>query len=242
MLGEYNIGRPCPSPHVMATGDLPPDENSCTEVMTLLPEDMAGGAVRNTDGSYTVTDSSDQQFQMTEESFDEFISKMGVSIQDLDTYRSQVMGGSVIRLREGLNPEYLSAGSFREVDTVNVPFGGFDDALELAEAYRGTFYPSRAEQLDRVFHGLDTGRVISEDIKVSYLESDGNVSADVVSVQSGFDSRGGVSENEVTEVNNENSDEETPGADGETTGSETTGSESTGSETSGSDEEEPGFL
>lgn len=193
--------------------------------MTLLPEDMGGGAVRNSDGSYTVTDSSDQQFRMTEESFDEFISKMGLSIQDLDTYRSQVMGGSVIRFREGPNPEAISAANFRAVDTVNVPFGTFDDAVELAEAYKGTFYPSRAEQLDRVFHGLDTGRVISEDIKVSYLESDGNVSADVNSVQSEFDSRGGgISENDVNDVRNDNDADEPgatePGADTETPGSD----------------------
>ncbi|SDE42391.1 hypothetical protein SAMN05216270_12111 [Glycomyces harbinensis] len=206
--------------------------------MTLLPEEMDGSytAVQNTDGSFTVTTDTNQQFRMTEESFDEFISKMGLTIQDLDGYRSQVLGGSVIRLREGMNPEYISAGSFRTVDTVNVPFGTFDDAVELAEAYKGTFYPSRAEQLDRVFHGLDTGRVVSEDIKVSYLESDGNVSADVVSIGSEFDTRGSVSENEVTEVQEENSEEEPPASDAETPGSDTgaTGSES---ETPGSEDE-----
>ncbi|MCD0445485.1 hypothetical protein LO763_17880 [Glycomyces sp. A-F 0318] len=193
----------------------------------MLPEEMDGSytAVRNSDGSYTVTTAADQQFRMTEESFDEFISKMGLTIQDLDIYRSQVMGGSVIRLREGMNAEYISAGSFRTVDTVDVPFGGFDDARELAEVYKGTFYPSRAEQLDRVFHGLDTGRVVSEDIKVSYLESDGNVSAGLTNVQSGFDSRGGVSEHEVTDVSNENDENEPPATGTETPGQETPGSE-----------------
>jgi hypothetical protein len=194
--------------------------------MTLLPEEMDGSytAVRNTDGSYTVT-TAGQQFQMTAESFDEFISKMGLTIQDLDIYRSQVMGGSVVRMREGMNPEYISAGSFREVDTVNVRFGGFDDALELAEAYKGTFYPSRAEQIDRVFHGLDTGRVVSEDIKVSYLDSDGDITADITNIEGGFDSRGGVSENEVTEVSNENDEDETSEPGTETPGAETPGSE-----------------
>lgn len=185
--------------------------------MTLLPEDMGGGAVQNRDGSYTVTDSSGTRFQMTEESFDEFISKMGITLDDLELYRSQVMGGSVVRLREGANPEYLSAGSFQPVDTVNVPFGGFDDALELAESYKSVFYPGRAEQIDRVFHGLDTGRAISEDIKVSYLEADGNVTASVVSVQSEFDSRGGgLSENDVNDVRGDNErGNDTPGS-GET--------------------------
>ncbi|RRR99084.1 hypothetical protein [Glycomyces terrestris] len=190
--------------------------------MTLLPEDMGGGAVQNRDGSYTVTDSSGTRFQMTEESFDEFISKMGLTLDDLEIYRSQVMGGSVVRLREGANPELLSGSSFRTVDTVNVPFGGFDDAIELAEAYRTVFYPGRAEQIDRVFHGLDTGRVISEEIKTGYLESDGEVNASVASVQSEFDSRGnGISTSDVEDVRDDNDRTETdaPGT-GETPASD----------------------
>jgi hypothetical protein len=169
--------------------------------MTLLPEDMGGGAVQNTDGTYTVTDSSGTRFQMTEESFDEFISQMGLTLSDLEFYRSQVLGGSVVRLREGANPEYMNSGSLREVDTVNLPFGGFDDAVELQEAYRTVFYPGRAEQIDRVAHGLNTGKVISEDIKTTYLESDGNVNASVVSIQSEFNERGGgITESDVNEA------------------------------------------
>jgi hypothetical protein len=169
--------------------------------MTLLPEDMGGGAVQNTDGTYTVTDSSGTRFQMTEESFDEFISQMGLTLTDLEYYRSQVLGGSVVRLREGANPEYMNSGSLREVDTVNLPFGAFDDAIELQEVYKTVFYPSRAEQIDRVTHGLNTGKVISEDIKTTYLESDGDVNASVTSIQSEFNSRGGsITESDVNEA------------------------------------------
>jgi hypothetical protein len=183
--------------------------------MTLLPEDMGGGAVQNTDGTYTVTDSSGTRFQMTEESFDDFISQMGLTLTDLEFYRSQVMGGKVVRLREGANPEYMNSGSLREVDTVNLPFGGFDDAKELAEAYKTIVYPTRAEQIDRVSHGLNTGKVISEDIKVSYLESDGNVTASVASVGSEFDTRGGgISESDVNEAREDNArGEDTPSTD-----------------------------
>jgi len=173
--------------------------------MTLLPEDMGGGAVQNRDGSYTVTDSSGTRFQMTEESFDEFISGMGLTLDDLEFYRGQVMGGSVVRLREGANPEYMNSGSLRDVDTVNLPFGGFDDAKELAEAYRTIYYPSRAEQIDRVSHGLNTGKAISEDIKTSYLQSDGNVTASVTTIGSDFDTRGGgITENDVNEARGQN--------------------------------------
>jgi hypothetical protein len=184
--------------------------------LALPPEDMAAASYSQSTNMYTVTDSSGQKFQMTEESFEEFISKMGLTIEDLDFYRGQVIGGSVTRLREGANPEYMNSGSLRDVDTVNLPFGGFDDAKRLAESYKAVVYPGRAEQIDRVFHGLDTGRVISEDIKTSYLQNDGNISADVASVQNEFETRGGdVTQSDVDEVRGDNASEETPGAENE---------------------------
>ncbi|MCC3763847.1 hypothetical protein K3N28_12300 [Glycomyces sp. TRM65418] len=156
---------------------------------------------------YTVTNSgTGQRVEMTEESFDEFISKMDSTIQDLGYFRDKLLGGTVVTIRENWNQDYLSMGAMQEVDAVNLKLGGFDDALELQEAYRTVFYPSRAEQLDRVYHGLNTGRVISEDIKTSYIENDGAVSADVVTVQNEFDSRGtGINANDVAEVQAENS-------------------------------------
>ncbi|MEU5875808.1 hypothetical protein AB0A73_30130 [Glycomyces sp. NPDC047369] len=175
----------------------------------MLPEDMGGGAVQNRDGSYTVTDSSGTRFQMTEESFDEFISGMDLTMNDLEFYRSQVLGGTVVRVREGANPEYMNSGTLRDVDTVNLPFGGFDDAKLIAEAYKSVTYPGRAEQIDRVFHGHETGRVISEEIKVGYLEGDGAVTASVTSIQSEFDSRGNtITERDVADARGENAEAE----------------------------------
>ncbi|MCH7232594.1 hypothetical protein L0U85_17290 [Glycomyces sp. L485] len=176
--------------------------------MNLLPADMAGGAVQNRDGTYTVTDSSGQRFQMTEESFEEFIGGMGVTLDDLNIYRSMVTGGQVTRPREGAYPGVFNPGMFEQVDTTTLKFGGFDDALELQQVYKETFYPSRAEQLDRIYHGLDTGRVISEEIKEGYLNADGNVSADVENVSNEFDtSGGGLTENDVTEVQQQNEED-----------------------------------
>ena len=177
---------------------------------------------------YTVTDSSGQKFQMTEESFEEFISKMDTTIQDLGLFRDRLLEGTVVTLREGWNQDYMSMGAVQEVDALNLRLGGFDDALELQEAYKTVFYPSRAEQLDRVFHGLDTGRVISEDIKTSYLENDGNITADVVNIQSEFDSRdSGISAADVDEARSEND----RGTDMPATGTEP------GAEEPGSDEQ-----
>ena len=112
-------------------------------------------------------------------------------------------------------------GAMQEVDALNLKLGGFDDALELQEAYKTVFYPSRAEQLDRVYHGLDTGRVISQDIKTSYIENDGDISADVVNVQNEFDHRGsGINSSDVDDVRTENQRESEVPAAGDESGSE----------------------
>lgn len=172
--------------------------------MTLAPSYSA--SYSESSNLYTVkNESTGQRVEMTEESFEEFISKMGSTIQDLGFFRDKLLGGTVVTVRESWNHDYLSMGAMQEVDALNLKLGGFDDAIELQEAYRTVFYPSRAEQLDRVYHGLDTGRIVSEDIKTSYIENDGDVSADVVSVESEFDSRDtDIDENDVTEVRTEN--------------------------------------
>jgi len=47
--------------------------------------------------------------------------------------------------------------------------------------------------------------VVSEDIKNSYIENDGNVSADVVNIQSEFDTKGGsITAGDVDEARAEN--------------------------------------
>lgn len=176
----------------------------CTEVMTLT--DAYYTSYSESSSLYSVTNASTgQTVQMTEESFDEFISKMGSTIEDLGYFRDKLLSGTVVTIRESWNQDYLSMGAMQEVDALNLKLGGFDDAVELQEAYKTVFYPSRAEQLDRVFHGLDTGRVVSEDIKTSYIESDGDVSADVVNIQGEFDSNNnGINETDVDDVRSEN--------------------------------------
>jgi len=171
---------------------------------------------------YTVTDTTTgQRVEMTEESFDEFISKMDTTIQDLGYFRDKLLSGTVVTIRESWNQDYLSMGAMQEVDATNLKLGGFDDAIELQEAYRTVFYPSRAEQLDRVYHGLDTGRVISQDIKTSYIENDGDISADVTSVQNEFDHRGsGINASDVDDVRTENQRESELPATGNESGSE----------------------
>lgn len=186
--------------------------------MTLADPDAYLASYSESTNLYTVTDSTTgQRVEMTEESFEEFISKMDTTIQDLGYFRDKLLSGTVVTIRESWNQDYLSMGAMQEVDATNLKLGGFDDAIELQEAYRTVFYPSRAEQLDRVYHGLDTGRVISQDIKTSYIENDGDISADVTSLQNEFDNRGtGINANDVDEVRTEND----RGTDTPTTGNE----------------------
>jgi hypothetical protein len=186
--------------------DTPCKPDHFTEVMTLADPDAYLASYSESSSLYSVTNTATgQTVQMTEESFDEFITKMDSTIQDLGYFRDKLLGGTVVTIRESWNQDYLSMGAMQEVDATNLKLGGFDDAVELQEAYRTVFYPSRAEQLDRVYHGLDTGRVISEDIKTSYIENDGAISADVVNVQNEFDNRGsGINESDVDDVRSEN--------------------------------------
>lgn len=179
------------------------------------------------EGLYTVTNTAtNQTTQMTEESFDEFITKMGTTIEDLGLFRNRILEGTVVTIRESWNQDYLSMGAMQEVDALNLRLGGFDDALELQETYRTVFYPSRAEQLDRVVHGLDTGRVVSEDIKNSYLENDGNVSADVANIQGEFDTKGGsITAGDVDEARSENERGSDMPATGNQPGNDGTGTE-----------------
>jgi hypothetical protein len=206
--------------------------------MTLADPDAYLASYDSSERLYTVKNTTTgQTVQMTEESFNEFINKMDTTIQDLDTFRAQLLSGSTVVTRP-YSEDYPQAGYYQaQIDTLNPKFGTFDDAIELQEAYRTVFYPSRTEQLDRVFHGLNTGRVISEDIKNSYLESDGNVSADVVNIQNEFDSKGGtISASDVEEAREENES----GRDMPATGNETGGNGSGGNESGG--EEPPPML
>jgi hypothetical protein len=190
--------------------------------MTLADPDAYLASYSESTNLYTVTDTTTgQRVEMTEESFDEFISKMDTTIQDLGYFRDKLLSGTVVTIRESWNQDYLSMGAMQEVDATNLKLGGFDDAIELQEAYRTVFYPSRAEQLDRVYHGLDTGRVISQDIKTSYIENDGDISADVTSVQNEFDHRGsGINASDVDDVRTENQRESELPATGNESGSE----------------------
>ncbi|MFG3341975.1 hypothetical protein [Glycomyces sp. NPDC048151] len=189
--------------------------------MTLL-EAGYSASYDASEGLYAVTNTATgQTTQMTEESFDEFITKMGTTIDDLGSFRTQLLSGSTVVTRPYAEA-YPQAGYYQaEIDTQNPKFGGFDDALELQAAYRTVFYPTRAEQLDRVFHGLDTGRVVSEDIKNSYIENDGNVSADVVNIQGEFDTKGGsITAGDVDEARADNERDNDMPATGDETGSE----------------------
>ncbi|GAB3236719.1 hypothetical protein GCM10027447_35300 [Glycomyces halotolerans] len=154
--------------------------------------------VQNNDGTVTVGTGS-ESVTMTTEAFDEFISKMESTITDLGYTKSMVTNHEVVRIRGELDfiPD---PAMFQRVDALNLKLGTFDDAKELAEVYRENFYKGKADQIERIYHGYDTGKVVSEEIATSYVDEDGNVAADITTVDSGFDTNEGIDDSDVHEA------------------------------------------
>ncbi|GAB3645219.1 hypothetical protein [Glycomyces tarimensis] len=118
---------------------------------------------------------------------------------ELDDTRQLVTGGDLTRIRSATFA-FMPQIQFEQVDALNLKLGGFDDALELQEAYRENFYKGKAQQIERIHHGYATGEQVSRDIMTNYLDEDGNVEADVTQVGSGFESSGGITESDVNEA------------------------------------------
>jgi hypothetical protein len=164
----------------------------------MLPEELDGTVTRNADGSYTYNG-----VTYTESAFEEFISGMGLTLQDLDVTRNMLTRGELTSIR-GANFDYMDQSSFERVDAINLKLGDFDDAEELREAYREIFYKERALQVDRIYHSYDTGKVVSEDILENYTDTDGNIAADVSLVGNEFDAGDGPTETDVEDIREDN--------------------------------------
>ncbi len=120
----------------------------------------------------------------------------GIQTELTDT-RELVTNGNLTRIKS-ITFAMMPDIQFAQVDALNLKLGGFDDALELQEAYRENFYKGKADQIERINHGYATGEQVSRDIMSNYLDEDGNVSADVDQIGSGFANSGGIDESEVS--------------------------------------------
>lgn len=168
------------------------------------------GVVDNGDNTYTVTDSAGNQIVVDEEALRELTGSLGTIQTDLESTRDLVTNGNLTRIRSmtfHLMPDF----QFEQVDALNLKLGGFDDALELQEAYRENFYKGKADQVERINHGYATGQEVSRDIMQNYLDEDGNVQADVALVGSEFANSDGITESEVNEADDLPPEGDNPG-------------------------------
>ncbi|WP_026932164.1 hypothetical protein [Glycomyces tenuis] len=174
----------------------------------MLPYEVAD----NGDGTYTVTNQAGTQVVVDEEALRDLTGSLGTIQTDLESIRDLVTNGNLTRIRSmtfHLMPDF----QFEQVDALNLKLGGFDDAVELRDAYRENFYKGKADQVERINHGYATGEQVSQDIMQNYLDEDGNVQADVNLVESQFTNSDGITESEVDNADEIPPESEEPGSD-----------------------------
>lgn len=172
------------------------------EVIHVVPDDSAGGQSLYQDGERIIT--------ADEDAFDVFAVKTSSSLTDLDEARSVLTQGdlgSVAGL--GLVNDLV----FSRIDAQRLRVGGFPEAEALTTAYFEHFYKPGAEAVERVWHGIDTGKTVATDTMAAYVDADGNVAADVTALTSEFDdATGALTETDLTELQTHTPEPETPGS------------------------------
>jgi hypothetical protein len=180
------------------------------EVIHVVPDDSAGGQSLYQDGEKIIT--------ADEDAFNVFALKTSSSLTDLDEARAVLtMGdlGSVAGL--GLVNDLV----FSRIDAQRLRVGAFPEAEALATAYLEHFYKPGAEAVERVWHGIDTGKTVATDTMAAYIDADGNVAADVAALASEFDgATGALTETDLAEIQTHGSETETPGGSENTGGDE----------------------
>jgi hypothetical protein len=157
----------------------------------MLPYEVAD----NGDGTYTVT-TQNTQIVVDEQALRDLTGSLENIETDLAGTRDLVTNGNLTRIRS-MTFHLMPDIQFEQVDALNLKLGGFDDAIELRDAYRENFYKGKADQIERINHGYATGRQVSQEIMQNYLDEDGNVQADVNLVESQFANNNGINEYET---------------------------------------------
>ena len=118
-----------------------------------MPEVMDGG---NGEQIYVIRDNSADGYSLyssqngklilvDEDALEELTGDLTIIHTDLDDTRDLVTNGNLTRIRSA-NFAFMPQFQFEQVDALNLKLGGFDDALELQEAYRENFYKGKADQ------------------------------------------------------------------------------------------------
>lgn len=146
-----------------------------------------------------------------EDALDVFASKTGATLTELDEARTVLTGGS-------LNPvaglSFITDAVFSQIDAQNLKVGAFPEAQALTEAYLENFYKSGADQVERVYHGIHTGKTVAGETMAAYLDSDGNVAADITAIEAEFSSTDtALTESDLTEIQEQHGGTEPAGED-----------------------------
>lgn len=170
------------------------------------------------DGSadgYTMYSSTDGRVIAADE---DALAELGIQMSDIEdllaSTRDLVTNGNLTVVR-GAEYAQMPDHQYAQIDALNLKLGDFPDAEEVRELYRENFYMARADQIERIAHGYSTGRQVADDIRVEYVNTDGDVSATVDQIGGQFSESEGVSEDELADAQAENDEADTETPEGE---------------------------
>lgn len=186
-------------------GDYNDIVDSNGEIIQVSADDSTDGVRMVQDGQQLVL--------VDEDAIAMFTTRAGTTLTDLGTARSVLTNGDMSLLA---GVPFLGDSMFSQIDAQNLKLGGFPEAQALLEAYRENFYKGSADQVERIYHGIGTGKTVADETMTAYLDSDGNVSADMSALAGEFTSAGGsVTEADLAAMDTQET-AESSGADGET--------------------------
>ena len=159
------------------------------EIIHVRADDSADGQSLYQDGERIIT--------VDEDALDVFAANASTTLTELDEARSIMTGGNLGPVAGyALVPDIV----FSQIDAQQLKTGAFPEAVALTEAYLEHFYKSGADQVERIYHGIDTGKSIAGDSMAAYLDSDGNVAADVNAIDSEFTSGGALTQADLADL------------------------------------------
>lgn len=189
-------------------GDYNDIVDSNGEIIQVSADDSADGVRLVQDGQQLVV--------VDEDALTVFSTRTGQTLEDFEPVRSLVTGGNLNNV-----PQFGQYGDmqFQSIDAQNLKLGNFPEAQALSEAYFQNFYRDSADQVERIHHGIATSKAVAGDSMTAYLDSDGNIAADVTAVNSELSDTGLITTAEFTELQS-GSETEAQAADDSDTGSE----------------------
>jgi hypothetical protein len=144
-------------------------------------------ADNSTDGTKLVQDGQ-QLILVDEDAINQFTTRAVTTLTDLETARGVLTQGNT-NFVAGL--PFIGDTVFAQIDAQNLKLGAFPEAQALAEAYFENFYKAGADQVERIYHGIGTGKTVASDTITAYLDEDGNVTADISALAGEFTSADG---------------------------------------------------